>query len=474
MLAVLALVLLGLLVGVRSTPTTKTTDRHYQATNLNTQTHLWLQSDLAEAKRRIAVGELQSAFKGLEDAAIQTLDAIEWTILNKTLVPASKDMRDYVSIAIYNWPCNATPPGCKDYPGSVWPPCNETTALPWRACDGCECWRFTSRLCRPISCYNIGADICAYRYMLASPGHKSTCLCMLPCNQTYADKACTLLDRWFLDLETSMNPNLKYGQGTPGVDEGSHGGMIEWTNIVETIDAAVVLQNSACWTSTMANTFQTWVSDMLNFIWNTGASEMNGERYMPNNHGTWYDSTVLSLALGSQADDVGQQIVGNVTKLRVDSQIDPDGRMPEETGRNNGASYSIYNMQAFTNVAALAEWFGFKLWEYESSDGRSIRKALDYLIPFALFQAPWPFSQATEQLDFTGLVQPLRYASYALNNRTYEVVACRIFNNTQAYLENKINLIKPPLFNISATECVALPPSPQSSKFSQNAPFYMK
>eukprot|EP00043_Microstomoeca_roanoka_P013694 m.134508 g.134508 ORF g.134508 m.134508 type:complete len:210 (-) comp15824_c0_seq4:3203-3832(-) len=136
MLAVLALVLLGLLVGVRSTPTTKTTDRHYQATNLNTQTHLWLQSDLAEAKRRIAVGELQSAFKGLEDAAIQTLDAIEWTILNKTLVPASKDMRDYVSIAIYNWPCNATPPGCKDYPGSVWPPCNETTALPWRACDG--------------------------------------------------------------------------------------------------------------------------------------------------------------------------------------------------------------------------------------------------------------------------------------------------------------------------------------------------
>jgi hypothetical protein len=41
----------------------------------------------------------------------------------------------------------------------------------------------------------------------------------------------------------------------------------------------------------------------------------------------------------------------------------------------------------------LGERVGVDLWHYETPDGRSIAKALDYLLPFGLEQQPWPHQQ---------------------------------------------------------------------------------
>jgi hypothetical protein len=36
---------------------------------------------------------------------------------------------------------------------------------------------------------------------------------------------------------------------------------------------------------------------------------------------------------------------------------------------------------------------GVDLWRFETADGRSVRKALDYLAPFGLGETPWPYLQ---------------------------------------------------------------------------------
>ena len=50
----------------------------------------------------------------------------------------------------------------------------------------------------------------------------------------------------------------------------------------------------------------------------------------------------------------------------------------------------MFNLKAFFDAATLGDHFGMDLWNFETHDRRSIRKALDYLIPFATGKKQWP------------------------------------------------------------------------------------
>jgi hypothetical protein len=47
-------------------------------------------------------------------------------------------------------------------------------------------------------------------------------------------------------------------------------------------------------------------------------------------------------------------------------------------------------------LATLGETVGVDLWSFQTADGRSIRKALEYLAPFALDGQKWPYQQLGE------------------------------------------------------------------------------
>ncbi|HEY5404972.1 MAG TPA: alginate lyase family protein, partial [Pyrinomonadaceae bacterium] len=57
--------------------------------------------------------------------------------------------------------------------------------------------------------------------------------------------------------------------------------------------------------------------------------------------------------------------------------------------------YSCGNLDGLMLLARLGENVGVDLWTYKTADGRSIRKALDFLIPFALGQK-WTYQQLGE------------------------------------------------------------------------------
>jgi len=44
-------------------------------------------------------------------------------------------------------------------------------------------------------------------------------------------------------------------------------------------------------------------------------------------------------------------------------------------------------------LARLAEYSGVDLWVYETKDGRSIRRALEYLYPYPVDDREWTYQQ---------------------------------------------------------------------------------
>ena len=98
---------------------------------------------------------------------------------------------------------------------------------------------------------------------------------------------------------------------------------------------------------------------------------------------------VVALALATGQVDLARETLQFSHKRRIGRQIDPDGSQPEELQRTKSWHYSIFNLQAFVELANLGDRAGVDLWTYQTSDGRSIRKAIDWLIPFGTGDKPW-------------------------------------------------------------------------------------
>jgi hypothetical protein len=115
-----------------------------------------------------------------------------------------------------------------------------------------------------------------------------------------------------------------------------------------------------------------------------------------NNHGTYYDLQITSFALFVGEKEFARDILQAARKKRIAVQIEPDGRQPLELARTKAWSYSVGNLQGLMLLATIGEKIGVDLWNYQSEDGRSIRRALDYLVPVALGEQKWTYQQLGE------------------------------------------------------------------------------
>jgi len=58
----------------------------------------------------------------------------------------------------------------------------------------------------------------------------------------------------------------------------------------------------------------------------------------------------------------------------------------------------------------LGEHVGVDLWNYQTGDGRSLRKALEFLIPYIDPQNKWPWQQISEPVRAAGLYSLIKQA----------------------------------------------------------------
>jgi len=115
-----------------------------------------------------------------------------------------------------------------------------------------------------------------------------------------------------------------------------------------------------------------------------------------NNHGTWYDAQTAAIAMYVGERELARQIVERAKSKRIAKCIEPDGEQPEEMRRTKGLHYCVFNLSAMSVLARIGEHVDVDLWQYETHDGRSIRRALDFVLPYLQGEKEWPHEQIEE------------------------------------------------------------------------------
>jgi hypothetical protein len=222
--------------------------------------------------------------------------------------------------------------------------------------------------------------------------------------EAYAARAAEVLRMWFVSPDTKMNPNLEFAQAVPGLNTGRGIGIIETRGLTRVVDAVGLLAGSPSWTEKDEAGVKAWFSKYL--TWLMESKNGRQESAAENNHGTFYDVQTADFALFTGNTALAKQILEAAKQKRFAKQIEGDGRQPLELERTKSWDYSNMNLDGLISLAILGDHVGVDLWKFQTSDGRSLRKAIFYLEPFAKDPGKWKFKQISP-------LEPQRFYSSA-------------------------------------------------------------
>lgn len=191
-----------------------------------------------------------------------------------------------------------------------------------------------------------------------------------------AERARRILDVWFLDPKTLMNPNLEFGQAIRGVTEGRGIGIIDTRPLIWC--AAGIAHLAACFPSPQDKPLRAWFASYLD--WLTVSKKGIDERDNGNNHSTWWaaQTAVYARLCGDRAAEAATCRLALGTF--IPKQFKPDGSAPAEEARTKSLGYSIMNLDGFTLLARISG--KPELWN-------SLARPIAYLAPFVLDPSRW-------------------------------------------------------------------------------------
>lgn len=214
---------------------------------------------------------------------------------------------------------------------------------------------------------------------------------LLTGKQKYADKALEHLKAWFTDTLTRMNPNMLYAQAIWGRYTGRGIGLIDAYHFVEVAQSAKILIDKKAIPVREAEKIKSWFSSFLSWMTthSYGIDEMNAK----NNHGTCWVATASSIAVLVGDETVKKMCIDRFKHIMLPSQMAEDGSFPLEIKRTKPFGYSLFNIDAFCNVAQILSTKDDNLFSYTTTDGKSLKKGMEYIFPFISDKTKWPFAK---------------------------------------------------------------------------------
>ncbi len=354
------------------------------------------EAQLAQSKAAIAARdpEFLAAYQQLLSESDGLLSMDPDPVVNKSIVPPSGDLQDYLSYAPYRWP-------------------DETKAdgRPWVPRDG---------VVNPVA---RGPDTDWVRLQnLLTAVEKLSFAFYFSGDSKYADKVLELLNAWFISPDTRVNTDFRYSQSIPGLPPGNPAGFIDWRPFSRVITAVQLLNQGGVLPEDVKLGMDTWFGSYLDYLLTSEQGQKTNA--LPQNHATWYYYQVVGLMIHLGRLDEAKAKLEDAKTSRIASQIRPSGEQPLETGRTRSIHYSTTNLWGLTKLAFMGRKVGVDLWAFESETGSSLPQAYRFLEPFARHEKPWPFREIYPggvETAINAVMRPLfRNASVFLNLEEFD------------------------------------------------------
>jgi len=230
-----------------------------------------------------------------------------------------------------------------------------------------------------------------------------------------AMKHCTA---WFADTATMMNPNLLYAQAIKGRFTGRGIGIIDTIQLMEVVQGLLVMENDAAMDKNALAAIKSWFNKYLEWLTTHpyGKAEMNAT----NNHGTCWAMQVAAFSRFTGNAKLMEFCSDRFKNVFLPKQMAPDGSFPRETARTKPYGYSIFNLDAMTTLCQILSTKKNDLWNYQTADGKSIKKGIEFLYPYIVDKSKWPFKKDVMYWDEWPVAQPfLIFGAEAFNNNEW-------------------------------------------------------
>lgn len=206
-------------------------------------------------------------------------------------------------------------------------------------------------------------------------------------DEKYVKQAVVHLKAWFINNETLMNPNLLYAQAVKGKFTGRNYGIIDTIHLMEVAQGALIMEKAKAFDQQTAKGVKKWFADYI-FWLNTSKPGIQ-EKTVKNNHATCWAMQVASFAKLCGDEQMLDSIKTNFKTNLLPNQMAVDGSFPLEMARTKPYGYAIFNLDAMTMLCQILSTPKDNLWNFETTDGKSIKKGIAFLYPFIADKNKW-------------------------------------------------------------------------------------
>ncbi|KAI8586582.1 alginate lyase-domain-containing protein [Geranomyces variabilis] len=214
-------------------------------------------------------------------------------------------------------------------------------------------------------------------------------------DEKYAEVVARRVTQWFVDEQTYMNSNLEYANYVPGrsaiVATTTDGDGI--LDIHRLLDAISLTANSPTIPPTTTTSFQTWCQHYL--TWLQTSTRAQHESALTDYRGVHTDLQQIALSIYLNDFATATSILTNRTLPRLATQISPSGQIPAELAKTRQSTWdaSVEYISAMFVIAHMTRNAPLypDLFAVSTSDGRSLRGAVEFLLPYAIANGTgWP------------------------------------------------------------------------------------